>query len=211
MSILFAAKDERAMGITNQTSAFEIKKMWADENIYIDKPDKKSKALKKSQQKYYAADLFDEMEKTSDDINVGNLYDLSSGFYHYQGSKTTPPCSENNVEWIIQANPSYMTTSQLNILNKVIEYPGNARPIQKLYNRTVNYYSRTDKSGFELSLPSTLAPTDTFRAQPSSEVETAHCSSTSRRMLANSYSYRQTTDEENDAFFVCPENGRSRV
>jgi carbonic anhydrase len=81
--------------------------------------------------------------------STGNL-DLTtmimptSGYYRYKGSYTTPPCAEG-VEWFIQAMPVSVKASQVMKFWKHIGgYPGNARPIQPIFDRTINYF--TDRS-----------------------------------------------------------------
>ena len=47
--------------------------------------------------------------------------------YHYQGSLTTPPCTEG-VEWFILAQPMTMSKDQIAYFRRI--HPGNNRPLQ---------------------------------------------------------------------------------
>ena len=73
---------------------------------------------------------------------------MDAGFYHYNGSFTTPPCTEN-VEYLVMDSPVQvrwhlsiptvpvsllrflqMTADQLKHLRDKVGYPGSARPVQ---------------------------------------------------------------------------------
>jgi len=55
-------------------------------------------------------------------------------YYHYQGSLTTPPCTEN-VKWFVLKYPIYVSHKQLNFFKTVIG--DNARPRQPLNDRKI--------------------------------------------------------------------------
>ncbi|KAI1718344.1 eukaryotic-type carbonic anhydrase domain-containing protein [Ditylenchus destructor] len=64
-------------------------------------------------------------------------------FVRYQGSLTTPPCSEN-VTWTVLTEPVTVTREQLNLLRAVEDCRGkvihkNYRPLQPLNDRTLHY------------------------------------------------------------------------
>lgn len=55
-------------------------------------------------------------------------------YYHYIGSLTTPPCSEN-VQWFLLKTPSTASKDQINAFRKY--YVDNERTVQDLYNREI--------------------------------------------------------------------------
>lgn len=66
-------------------------------------------------------------------INAAQLLPTQSAhFYHYQGSLTTPPCSEV-VDWIVLSQPIEASPSQ--IARFVAAVGDNARPVQPLNQR----------------------------------------------------------------------------
>ena len=66
-------------------------------------------------------------------INAAQLLPTQSAhFYHYQGSLTTPPCSET-VDWIVLSQPIEASPSQ--IARFIAAVGDNARPVQPLNQR----------------------------------------------------------------------------
>jgi len=55
-------------------------------------------------------------------------------YYHYIGSLTTPPCSEN-VQWYLLKTPSTASKDQINAFRKY--YVDNERPVQELHDRSI--------------------------------------------------------------------------
>ncbi len=55
-------------------------------------------------------------------------------YYHYIGSLTTPPCSEN-VQWYLLKQPVEASKAQIEAFRKY--YVDNERPVQELYDRTI--------------------------------------------------------------------------
>lgn len=55
-------------------------------------------------------------------------------YYHYVGSLTTPPCSEN-VQWYLLKAPVTASKDQINAFRKY--YVDNERPVQELYDRHI--------------------------------------------------------------------------
>ncbi len=58
-------------------------------------------------------------------------------FYHYVGSLTTPPCSEN-VQWFLLKNPAQASKEQITAFRKY--YVDNQRPVQELNDREIAAY-----------------------------------------------------------------------
>ncbi len=67
-------------------------------------------------------------------IDVAELLPLNHGYYSFDGSLTTPPCTEN-VTWFVLKTPEPISQSQADAFGKAI--PRNARPTQPLYDRQV--------------------------------------------------------------------------
>ncbi len=55
-------------------------------------------------------------------------------YYHYIGSLTTPPCSEN-VQWYLLKQPDEASKEQIEAFRKY--YVDNERPVQELYDRAI--------------------------------------------------------------------------
>ncbi|KAI6229708.1 Alpha carbonic anhydrase domain-containing protein [Aphelenchoides fujianensis] len=69
------------------------------------------------------------------------LPDCLTSFVRYEGSLTTPPCSEN-VTWTIFTDPIEISQKQLELMRSVKDYSGcvirkNCRPLQRVNDRTV--------------------------------------------------------------------------
>jgi len=69
-----------------------------------------------------------------EDIDVDALLPEDKTYYTYDGSLTTPPCSEI-VTWIVMQTPITMSAEQLDALRAV--HDNNARPVQPLNDREV--------------------------------------------------------------------------
>lgn len=67
-------------------------------------------------------------------FNAADLLPAQHGYYHFQGSLTTPPCSEG-VAWYVLKTPVEASRAQLGLLHKLYEH--NARPVQPLNGREV--------------------------------------------------------------------------
>ncbi|MEO0565940.1 MAG: carbonic anhydrase family protein [Chloroflexota bacterium] len=65
------------------------------------------------------------------------LLPASTAYYSYDGSLTTPPCTEN-VHWVVLAEPVYITPQQLNAFGA--SFTGNNRPIQALNGRVIQHH-----------------------------------------------------------------------
>ena len=58
----------------------------------------------------------------------------ATGIYHYDGSLTTPPCSEG-VKWYVRKTPTQLSEDQIAAFTAI--YDNNNRPVQALNNRTL--------------------------------------------------------------------------
>ncbi|HEU4364601.1 MAG TPA: carbonic anhydrase family protein [Candidatus Krumholzibacteria bacterium] len=67
-------------------------------------------------------------------VDVNQLLPASTKSYRYDGSLTTPPCSEG-VKWIVMATPIQLSTDQIGAFRNIIN--GNNRPVQPLNGRSV--------------------------------------------------------------------------
>ncbi|GKU78517.1 carbonic anhydrase [Paenibacillus sp. L3-i20] len=79
--------------------------------------------------------------KTDADITLKTAIDLKKllpkdlDAYRYQGSLTTPPCSEG-VKWTVLVKPIEMSKAQIQAFQAI--FPDNHRPAQPQFNRGVN-------------------------------------------------------------------------
>ncbi|QNI30681.1 carbonic anhydrase family protein [Alloacidobacterium dinghuense] len=67
-------------------------------------------------------------------IDLAKLLPADRGYYTFDGSLTTPPCSEG-VTWYVLKHPVTVTTAEIEQFSKL--YRANARPTQPLYGRVV--------------------------------------------------------------------------
>lgn len=68
------------------------------------------------------------------DIDVTKFLPAKSPAYRYEGSLTTPPCSET-VHWTVMADPQTASSGQIAAFSTL--FPWNARPVQPLNRRYV--------------------------------------------------------------------------
>ena len=64
----------------------------------------------------------------------GGLLPTERASYHYEGSLTTPPCSET-VDWIVLTHPLEVDEDDIARFSKL--YPMNARPVQNRDRRFI--------------------------------------------------------------------------
>lgn len=67
-------------------------------------------------------------------VNAANMLPAAQTTYRYDGSLTTPPCSEG-VKWIVMMKPIEISQTQINSLAQILKHDN--RPIQPLNNRKV--------------------------------------------------------------------------
>ena len=76
-----------------------------------------------------------EKERLRQRVNLEKLLPKNRDYYRYNGSLTTPPCSEG-VRWIVFKEPLELSKEQLNEFKKVMGVDNN-RPVQPLNARKV--------------------------------------------------------------------------
>jgi carbonic anhydrase len=67
-------------------------------------------------------------------INAADLLPAKHAYYTFDGSLTTPPCSEG-VRWFVLKTPTQLSAQEVAAFGKL--YPDNARPVQPLNGREV--------------------------------------------------------------------------
>ncbi len=72
-------------------------------------------------------------------INPADLLPTKRDYYRFDGSLTTPPCSEG-LKWILMSNPITVSAGEVIQLRTAIGGP-NARPIQPLNKRQIYFVS----------------------------------------------------------------------
>jgi carbonic anhydrase len=70
-------------------------------------------------------------------INAADLLPAQKSYFSYIGSLTTPPCSEN-VKWHILQQPIQVSENQIKFFQGV--HNMNARPVQTVNNRVIDFY-----------------------------------------------------------------------
>ena len=72
--------------------------------------------------------------KADDAINPNGLLPAARNYYRYEGSLTTPPCSET-VDWLVLSEPIQVAEADIARFGKL--FATNARPTQKINRRFV--------------------------------------------------------------------------
>lgn len=67
-------------------------------------------------------------------VNGADLLPQNHAYYSYEGSLTTPPCSEG-VKWNVLAEPITVSATAIDAFQSL--YPVNARPLQAMHDRKV--------------------------------------------------------------------------
>ena len=75
-----------------------------------------------------------EETRASVQIDVAQLLPADHGYYTFEGSLTTPPCSES-VTWYVLKQPVSVSKEEVARFSKL--YRDNARPVQALNDRVV--------------------------------------------------------------------------
>ncbi|HEU4647799.1 MAG TPA: carbonic anhydrase family protein [Gemmatimonadales bacterium] len=75
-----------------------------------------------------------EMAVDSVRVSAADLLPGHTGYFTFDGSLTTPPCTEG-VRWLVLSDPAEISSAELHTLGSL--YPNNARPTQPLNGRIV--------------------------------------------------------------------------
>jgi carbonic anhydrase len=75
-----------------------------------------------------------EVDSDSVEVNVSDLLPSNHDYYRFEGSLTTPPCTEG-VSWYVLETPVSFSKAQIEKFASI--YPANARPVQPLHSRVV--------------------------------------------------------------------------
>ncbi len=73
----------------------------------------------------------------SEPVDIEKLMLQYSDFYHFNGSLTTPPCSEG-VRWVVLPDPVSASAEQIDQFEEVMRHDNN-RPVQPLNGRVIVY------------------------------------------------------------------------
>merc|ERR1712232_795832 len=166
ISVLFELTDN-----TTAPSVKALENLWGYKNKGNFEVGDSFEQVKKAKKKKY-----DQMQKTKEKVDLAALYRLDSGFYHYRGSSTYPPCKEGK-QYLVQSIPVGASAEQLANIKKKIGYPGNSRPIQSRVYRDITYFSDHPDTH---PPPSTMAqsyprPSGEFHPHAPEWAKTAYC------------------------------------
>jgi carbonic anhydrase len=75
------------------------------------------------------------------ELDVNELRPLPQHYYRYEGSLTTPPCSEG-VQWIVMADKRHMSADQMATVVALLH--NNNRPVQALGDRQIGLVRREE-------------------------------------------------------------------
>ena len=70
-------------------------------------------------------------------VDPAGLLPTRRAYFRYEGSLTTPPCSEI-VRWVVMMDPVAVSRGQIDAFARI--YPSNARPVQPLNGRPVRRF-----------------------------------------------------------------------
>jgi len=103
-------------------------------------------------------------------------------YFHYNGSLTSPPCSED-ISWFVMKDVRAITMTQFDSLRSASALNGNARPIQPLNNRNVTKFIPEPTDAPTTAMPA--SPTDSPTEAPTipSPSTTTSPTSGSKRVL----------------------------
>lgn len=70
-------------------------------------------------------------------INIASLLPTDRHYYTYEGSLTTPPCTEG-VRWIVMKTPVELSSAQIGMYAAI--FPGSARPVEPRDGRLIEEF-----------------------------------------------------------------------
>lgn len=77
----------------------------------------------------------DEKNALAAGLNVSQLLPADKDYYRYNGSLTTPPCTEG-VRWLVLKKPATVSKGQVEAFTKIMGHPNN-RPVQSVNARPI--------------------------------------------------------------------------
>merc|ERR1711957_735325 len=77
---------------------------------------------------------------SNSEIDLAGVFEnsLSGPYWHYQGSLTTPPCSET-VHWYVMETPAHVSGKMVANFKELFPAPMDNRPVQDLNGRIISY------------------------------------------------------------------------
>jgi carbonic anhydrase len=85
--------------------------------------------------KHLPEEIGEEVVVAEEEINVGDMLPSDSTYYYYNGSLTTPPCSEG-VTWLVLKESLEASKEQIEALQTAIGFANN-RPVQPVNARVI--------------------------------------------------------------------------
>jgi carbonic anhydrase len=71
-------------------------------------------------------------------VDLAEVMSSASGFWHYAGSLTTPPCTEH-IQWYVLERPIEMSSAEIAAFTKVPHMAHTNRPVQSAAGRTIEH------------------------------------------------------------------------
>lgn len=86
-------------------------------------------------------------------VNIANALPATQSYYRYDGSLTTPPCSEG-VTWLVMTEPIELSTDQIAAFTQI--FANNFRPVQPFNERAFLLTAETEPVATSAAEPATL-------------------------------------------------------
>jgi carbonic anhydrase len=101
-------------------------------------------------------------------VNGMDLLPQDQSYYRFDGSFTTPPCTEG-VKWFVMSNPVELSDAQVATFEEI--YSGNYRPVQPLNDRTFLITSQMEPE-VQMAPETEMEPETQMEAEPQTVPET---------------------------------------